>query len=80
MGVTPFNELFTTNENMQTKAEIKEEIVKAQALMPPETDISQDDAIADMEEQAQTVGYIWGYMDALKWALREKTGSIGSIK
>ena len=77
MGVTPFNELFTTYEDMQTKAEIEEELAKLQDSLD-ETDPIEE--IQNKEyrmplSRARVVAshnYTKGYIDALKWVIREK--------
>ena len=64
MGVTPFNELFTTYENMQTKAEIEEELVKFQEFQEMKPTILATRFIPPSL-------YTQGYIDALKWVLRD---------
>ena len=71
MGVTPFNELFITYENMQTKSEIEEELMKTQDILTSEPDLSSDDAIDDMAGIVDH-HYMKGYIDALKWVLRNE--------
>jgi len=72
MEITKFNELFTTNENMQSRTEIEDEIMNAKALMAPEPDLSRDDAIDDMSGIVDHYS-LQGYIDALKWVLGDGT-------
>jgi len=86
MGVTPFNELFTTYENMQTLDEIKEELAELQDSLinvpdPIEEILNSVNANSSIKDyrmplwQVRTVAshnYTKGYIDALKWVIREK--------
>ena len=77
MGVTPFNELFTTYENMQTLDEIKEELAELQ------DSLDETDPIEEIQNKeyrmplshARVVAshnYTKGYIDALKWVLKQE--------
>lgn len=61
MDATPFNELFSTRENMQTLDEIEEELVRFQEMLPT--------ILATRFIPPHL--YIQGYIDALKWVLRD---------
>ena len=75
MDITSFNELFTDYENLHTRAEIEEEVEQTQEMAYPDP-IKNIDPLYRMPIHDIPViakhHYIRGYIDALKWVLREE--------